>query len=62
MICATASLTALRADAQLRNFLKAGPSVGFSKEEIVEVLIHTGGYAGYPAVLHAISLAAEVRG
>ena len=62
VVCATAALTALRADAQLRNFLQAGPRVGFSKEEIVEVLMHTGGYAGYPAALNAISLAAEVWG
>ncbi len=62
VVCATAALTALRADAQLRNFLVAGPRVGFSKEEIVEVLMQTGGYAGYPAALNAISLAAEVWG
>ena len=62
VVCATAALTALRADAQLRNFLQAGPRVGFSKEEIVELLMHTGGYAGYPAALNAISIAAEVWG
>ena len=60
VVCTTAALTALRADSQLRNFLRAGPRVGFSNEEIVEVLIQTGGYAGYPAALNAISLAAEV--
>ena len=60
VVCSTASLTALRADAQLRNFLMAGQRVGFSKEEMVEVLIQTGGYAGYPAALSAISSAAEV--
>ena len=60
VVCAIASLTALRADAQLRNFLHAGPRVGFSREEIVEILMHTGGYAGYPAALGAISIAAEV--
>ena len=59
VVCATASLTALRADGQLRNLLRAGLRVGFSKEEMVEVLIQTGGYAGYPAALNAISIAAE---
>ena len=62
VVCSTAALTALRADAQLRNFLQAGPRIGLSKEEVVEVLIQTGGYAGYPAALNAISLAAEVWG
>lgn len=59
VICSTASLTALRAEAQLRNLLRAGLRVGFSREEMVEVLIQTGGYAGYPAALNAISIAAE---
>ena len=60
VVCSTAALTALRADAQLRNFLQAGPRVGLSKEEVIEVLIQTGGYAGYPAALSAISTAAQV--
>ena len=60
VVCSTAALTALRADAQLRNFLVAGPRVGFSKEEMVEVLMQTGGYAGFPAALSAIAIAAEV--
>ena len=59
VVCATASLAALRADGQLRNLLRAGLRVGFSKEEMVEALIQTGGYAGYPAALNAISIAAE---
>ena len=59
VVCATAALAALRADGQLRNFLRAGPRVGFSREEVVEVLIQTGGYAGYPVALNAISIAAE---
>ena len=60
VVCATAALTALRAEAPLRNFLSAGIRVGLSKEEIVEVLMQTGGYAGYPAALSAIAIAAEV--
>lgn len=60
VVCSTAALTAIRAESQLRNFLQAGPRVGFSKEEMVEVLIQTGGYAGYPAALSAISIAAQV--
>ena len=60
VVCSTAALTVLRADAQLRNFLQAGLNVGFSKEEMVEVMTQTAGYAGYPAALSAISIAAQV--
>ena len=62
VVCSTASLTALRADSQLRNFLQAGPRIGFTKDEMVEILMQTGGYAGFPAALNAISLASEVWG
>ena len=60
VVCTTAALTALRADAQLRNFLQAGLRVGFTKDEMVEVLMQTGGYAGYPAALNALSIAGQV--
>ena len=60
IVCSTAALTALRADAQLRNFLQAGPRNGLSKEEIIEVLMQTGGYAGFPAALSAIAIAGQV--
>ena len=60
VVCTTAALTALRADSQLRNFLQAGLRVGFTKDEMVEVLMQTGGYAGFPQALNAISIAAQV--
>ena len=60
VVCSTAALVALRADAQLRNFLQAGPRVGFTKDEMVEVLMQTARYAGFPAALSAISIAAQV--
>ena len=60
VVCATAALAALRADGQLRNFLRAGLRVGFTQEEMVEILMQTGGYAGYPSALNAISIASEV--
>ena len=62
VVCATASLTALQAEGQLRNFLGAGLRMGFSKDEMVEVLMQTAGYAGYPAAFNAIAIAADVWG
>ena len=35
-------------------------AAGFSKGEMAEALMQTGGYAGFPAALSAISLAAQV--
>ncbi len=62
VVCAIAALTALKADGQLRNLLRAGANVGLTQEEMVEILMQTGGYAGYPAALNGIAIAAEVWG
>lgn len=56
-----AALTALgSALPQLRFHIKAALHLGWSREEIVEVITQTAVYAGFPAALNAISVAAEV--
>lgn len=34
--------------------------LGFTKEQIMEIIIHVGMYAGWPAMIHAFSQFAEV--
>jgi 4-carboxymuconolactone decarboxylase len=43
------------AGAQLRSHIRAAPSVGITREEIIEVLMQTALYAGFPAALNALS-------
>jgi 4-carboxymuconolactone decarboxylase len=45
---------------QLRGFLRSALQVGFSVEQIVEILMHTGPYGGFPKALNALSIAQEV--
>ncbi|GAA1222587.1 carboxymuconolactone decarboxylase family protein [Kitasatospora nipponensis] len=60
-LATVAALTALgNAAPQLRFHLDGALNVGCTPAEIVEVLIHTCGYAGFPAALNGITVAREV--
>lgn len=43
------------AGSQLRSHVRAAPSVGITREEIIEVLMQTALYAGLPAALNALT-------
>ncbi|PHV02556.1 hypothetical protein CSQ88_06430 [Iodobacter sp. BJB302] len=45
---------------QLKVHLEAALNVGLSREEIIEVLIQTAVYAGFPAALNAVFAAKEI--
>jgi 4-carboxymuconolactone decarboxylase len=56
-----AAVTALgTAPLQLKNHIKGALNVGCTREEIVEVLMQTAVYAGFPAALNGIYMAKEV--
>jgi 4-carboxymuconolactone decarboxylase len=55
-IVAIASLAALgNAAPQLRNHIRAARTIGLTKSEIIEMLMQTAIYAGFPAALNALS-------
>ena len=55
-----AVLTALRAHDELALHVRGALRNGLSKEEIVEVILHTGGYAGVPQANSAMAIAKQV--
>lgn len=55
-----AVLAALGHTEELRAHLHGATNVGLSKEELVEVLMHVSVYAGVPATVAALRVAAEV--
>lgn len=57
-----AQLAALGHTDELRAHLAGARNVGISREELVEVLMHTAVYAGVPAANRALAVAAEVLG
>ncbi len=60
MICAVAAFTVLRLDSQLRKFGRSALNVGLSKEEVVEAVIQTAPYGGFPPALNALAALDEV--
>ena len=57
-----AQLAALGRTDELRVHLRGARNIGLSREELVEVLMHTAVYAGVPAANTALGVAAEVLG
>lgn len=56
-----AALTALGyAQPQLKVHIRAGMNVGCTREEIIEVIMQMGVYAGFPAALNGLAAAREV--
>jgi 4-carboxymuconolactone decarboxylase len=60
MVCALGAFIALGCEPQLRGFLPAALNVGFSREEVAEIVMQTAPYGGFPRALNAMALANEV--
>jgi len=62
MVCSVAAFTALWCEPQLRGFLPAALNVGFSREEVIEIIMQTAPYGGFPRALNAVALAQDILG
>lgn len=60
MLCAVAAFCAMGLESQLRKFGKSALNVGLSKQEIVEAVIQTGPYGGFPRALNGLAILSEV--
>ena len=60
MICALASFTTLRLDSQVRKFGQSALNCGISKEEVVEAVMQTAPYSGFPPALNALAALDDV--
>ena len=60
MICSVAAFTATQLEAQQRKFFRSALNVGLSRSEILEVIIQTGPYSGFPLALNALAIAEDV--
>lgn len=60
MICSVAAFTAIEAPTQRHKFYRSALNVGLSREEIIEVIVQTGPYSGFPRALNALLIAEEV--
>ena len=59
MLCALAGFTAMGLDGQLRKFSQSARTVGLTQEEIIEAIIQTGPYGGFPLALNGLGVLSE---
>jgi 4-carboxymuconolactone decarboxylase len=60
MLCAVAAFCAMGLEGQLRKFAKSALNVGLTRQEIVEAVIQTGPYGGFPRALNGLGILSEV--
>lgn len=60
MLCAVAAFTVLGLEGQLRKFAQSALNVGLTREEIVEAVIQTAPYGGFPRALNGLTILSEV--
>jgi 4-carboxymuconolactone decarboxylase len=60
MLCALAAFTAMGLESQLRKFSKSAFNVGLKREEVIEAVIQTAPYGGFPRALNGLAILSEV--
>lgn len=60
MLTITILATLGNAKPQLAYHIKCGLNVGITRQEIIDILTHVAGYAGFPAALNGVATAKEV--
>jgi 4-carboxymuconolactone decarboxylase len=59
-LCSLAGFTALRLEESLKKFGQSAKNIGLTTEEVIEALIQTAPYSGYPPALNALRWLSEV--
>lgn len=59
MLCALAAFTTMGLEGQLKKFAKSALNVGLRREEVIEAVMQTAPYGGFPRALNGLSLASE---
>ena len=60
MLTITILATLANAKPQLAYQIKCGLNIGITKQEIIDIMTHIAGYAGFPAALNGVATAKEV--
>lgn len=60
MLVAIASFTALGLEGQLKKFGTSALNIGLSREEVIEAVIQTGPYSGFPRALNGLGLLSDI--
>ncbi len=60
MLCAVAGFCAMGLESQLKKFGQSALNVGLTRQEIIEAVIQTGPYGGFPRALNGLAILSEV--
>jgi 4-carboxymuconolactone decarboxylase len=60
MLCAVASFTVLGLESQVKKFGQSARNVGLSRQEVLEAVIQTAPYGGFPRALNALAALSDV--
>ncbi len=60
MLVAVAAFTGLGLEGQLRKFAQSALNIGLTQEEVIEAVIQTGPYSGFPRALNGLAILTEV--
>src|SRR3990167_3721194 len=60
MLTITILTTLGNAKPQLAYHINCGLNIGISRQEIIDIMTHVAGYAGFPAALNGVTTAKEV--
>ena len=60
MLCALAAFTAMGLESQLGKFAKSARNVGLERAEIIEAVIQTAPYGGFPRALNGLAILSQV--
>jgi len=60
ILCSVASFTVMSLEGQVRKFSQSAVNLGLTKDEVVEAVIQTGPYGGFPRALNALAILSEV--
>lgn len=60
MLVAIAAFTGLGLEGQLRKFAQSALNIGLTQNEVIEAVIQTGPYSGFPRALNGLAILTEV--
>ena len=60
MLIAISSFTGLPLESQLRKFAQSALNIGLSQDDVIEAVIQTGPYTGFPRALNGLAILSEV--
>lgn len=60
MLVAISSFTAIPLESQLRKFSQSALNIGLSQDDVIEAVIQTGPYSGFPRALNGLAILSEV--